>query len=428
MQRKNRISIISGLVVLTVCFLVGIAPLHAQGFFREYWAVFDKITNNNPNDTRWRVNDAQLSLHAEFGRRSEALVNGLMLINVPEDLFALAGAELYLELWGGHPQTANKRFILNGKETYFLPDEGTEADNCAYSYPLIPLKVEQMVSGLNAFQFACDRGKTFWGHFIIDNASVRCYLKADHPDLIAAGLQNFSAFIQVEKGRTISDLQPLSLVCPAEYFSEIVSVDYFAHYFGYDDNGNLAEDDWHGYTQKQRYKNHIGHAEQPPFAVTWDTRWIPTQSKPMAVKALVSLKNGFKYWTPVTSGLQFAEKRSPVIFYSCNELPRPFWSRAMNEKKAVLLLPEDISKVESAQLYVRIWDGGEGTVKEPFKINNYAYGITSGQAFHDVVFTIAEINPKHLKPGENIITLLSDTEHHGIEMLLPGPAVLLRYK
>jgi hypothetical protein len=425
---KKRTAIFSGLITLILYISAGINSVQAQVFFREHWAVFDKIANNNLNDTRWRVNDAQLSLHSEYGHRTEALANGLMLINVPEDLFALADADLYLEVWGGHPQTANKRFILNGKETYFLPNEGTEADNCAYFYPSIPLKVEQLVNGVNAFQFACDRGKTFWGHFIIDNAAVRCYLKPDHPDLIAAGLKNFSASVQLNNGRTLSELQLLSLVCPVEYFSRIVAVDYFARYLGYDDNGNLEQDDWHGYTQKQQYKNHIGSAEQPPFAVTWDTRWIPTQSKPMAVKALISLKNGFKCWTPVSDGLQFAEKRKRVMLYACTDMPKPFWSRANNENRAVLLLPDDISRVESALLYVRIWDGGEGTINEPFKINDHPYTITSGKAIHDVVFTIAEIDPKHLKSGENIINLLSDTEHHGIEMLLPGPAVLLRFK
>ena len=76
---------------------------------------------------------------------------------------------------------------------------------------------------------------------------------------------------------------------------------------------------------------------------------------------------------------------------------------------------------------VRVWDGGEGTVKEPFKINGHPYSITSGKAIHDLVFTNVEVDIKHLKAGENTLTLLSDTEHHGIEVLLPGPCLVLRY-
>ncbi len=108
-------------------------------------------------------------------------------------------------------------------------------------------------------------------------------------------------------------------------------------------------------------------------------------------------------------------------------MPVPFWSRDSQEKKAVIELPEDTSSLQQVQLKIKIWDGGEGNIKEPFKINGYPYPITSRKAIHDVVFTVAEVNPKHLKPGKNQITLLSDTEHHGIEVLLPGPILIARY-
>ena len=114
--RKITFILIVFLIVTPVCF--------SQIFFRQYWAEFDGRINNNPHDVRTRVNDPELSLHETFGHRNEARVNGLMLIDVPEDLFGLEGADLYLELWGGHPLTENKRFILNGKGVYPLPDDG----------------------------------------------------------------------------------------------------------------------------------------------------------------------------------------------------------------------------------------------------------------------------------------------------------------
>ncbi len=419
--------LVAGLLLLV--FISGFTPVHAQVFFRQYWAEFDgRINNNTRAGERMRVNDAQLSLHEEFGHRGEAKANGLQLIDVPEDLFGLDGAELYLELWGGHPLTENKRFILNGKETYYLPDDGIKDNNCAYTYPVVPLQVEQMVSGLNVFQFACDRGKSFWGHFIIDNAAVRCYLKPDHPDLVQNQLQDFTAKVVLKDGLVLKDQAVVGLSFPESFKDKILSVEYFGRYMGYDDNGNFAEDDWHGYTFKRKFVNHIGRSDTAPFEVTWDTRMIPDQGKPMAVKALVLLKNGLYYWTPVRDGLLFPHDRNRVMLFKCTDMPRPFWSRDKNEKSAVLLLPEDLSRLESARLYARIWDGGEGTVKEPFKINGFPYTITSGKAVHDVVFTDVEVRREHLKPGENILSLYSDTEHHGIEMLLPGPCVVLRFK
>ena len=402
-------------------------PSFSQTFYRQYWAEFDKIINNNLHDTRTRVNDAQLSLHETFGHRSEARANGLLLIDVPEDLFGLDGADLYLELWGGHPRTENKRFTLNGRGAYPLPETGTVTDNCAYIYPAVPLKVEHLVNGKNAFQFACDRGTTFWGHYIIDNAAVRCYLKPGHPNLVQNGLVDFSAQVQMKDGPVLREKTAISLVCPPGKEMDIISVEYFGRYLGYDDNGDGIEDDWHGYTYKRKFVDHIGRSVQPPFEVSWDTGMIPDQGKPMAVRALVELKNGFSYWTPVRDGLFFPPKRDRVMMFKCTDMPAPFWSRADREAKATLILPDDLSRVKAVQLITKIWDGGEGTIENPFTVNGFPYNITSGKAIHDVVFTRVQVSPKHLKAGENSITLLSNTEHHGIEMLLPGPCLIVRF-
>jgi len=415
--------------VLLLCIVFSAChKCSARGiFFREYWAEFDAAISNS-SGRMLRVNDAELSLHEVYGKRPEALANGFTLINVPEDLFGLQEAELYLEVWGGHPGTANKRFIVNGKQIYPLGDDGTEVKHCAYSYPAVPIKVEHLVSGQNAFQFACDRGKTFWGHFIIDEAAVRCYLKPDHPDLKKNNLQDFEARVQLQsQGSTLSDSVHISLSYPERHEKSIISVEYFGRYDGFDDNGNKLDNDWHGYTHDRKYVNHVGQVTSPPFALTWDTSMIPSRTGPMALKALVHLKGGFHYFTDMLDGLVFPADRNKVELYKCNVLPKPFWSRASNLQTATINLPRNLANVESARLMVRVWDGGEGAVTEHFKINGHPYSITSGRANHDLVFTNVEVNVNHLKAGENTLTLLSDTEHHGIEVLLPGPCLVLRY-
>lgn len=396
-------------------------------FFREHWAEFDAAVSNS-SGRMLRVNDAELSLHPEYGRRSEARANGLTLIDVPEDLFALQGVDLYLEVWGGHPKTANKRFLVNGKQPYAIADDGCEAGHCAYTYPLVRLEVAELVTGRNAVQFACDRGETFWGHFIVDEAAIRCYLKPDHPDLAARGLQEFSAGVLLRSGdKVLGDEVAVTLAYPKRFEDQIESVEYFGRYHGFDDDGDGQTDDWHGYTHDRKYAGHIGRATSAPFAVLWDTRMVPDQDRPMALRALVRLKGGLCYWTPIVDGLAFAEGRPHVRMYTCRDMPVPFWSRASQICRATIELPDDLSQIESARLIVKIWDGGEGTVAEPFKINGHPYAITSGRANHDVVHTDVEVNPAHLKPGANTLTLFSDTDHHGIEVLLPGPCLVVRY-
>lgn len=416
-------------LILFLCTVIsGFQNCLAEGtFFREYWAEFDAEISNSKGRLL-RVNDTELSLHEVYGKRPEALSNGFTLINVPEDLFGLQGADLYLEVWGGHPGTANKRVIVNGKQTYPFGNFGSEEKNCTYSYPVIPLKVQHLVSGQNAFQFACDRGETFWGHFIIDEAAVRCYLKPDHPDLKKNNLQDFEAGVKLQPSTsTLPDRVNISLSYPERYEKSIISVEYLGRYKDFDDNGNKLNNDWHGYTHDRKYVNHIGRAASPPYALAWDTSMIPSQSGPMAIKAIVHLKGDFKYTTEVLDGLVFPTYRNNVELYKCNELPKPFWSRASKPVTATISLPRDPANAKSARLMVRVWDGGEGTIKGHFKINGHPYSITSGRAIHDLVFTNVEVDVKHLKSGKNVLTLLSDTEHHGIEVLLPGPCLLLRY-
>lgn len=418
-------------IVVVMTFLVliifSVKTANAGQFYREYWAEWDESITNCRG--RLRVNDTELSLHKTFGKRSEAKANGLMLVSINEDLFNLQAAQLYLEMWGGHPGTSNKRFLPNGKQVYDVPEVGTAAGHCTYSYPVIPVKVHHLVTGTNAFQFACDRGTSFWGHFIIDNASVRCFLKPDHPDLVRNGLKEFSANVKLpNQGTVLQDITEVSISYPNRFEQSIVSVDYFGRYLGFDDDGDGQDNDWHGFTQKKQYKNHIGSASKPPFAVKWNTSMLPSQPEPMAICAVVLLKGGYHYVTDTLDDLTFPANRNRVVMYKCSSMPTPFWSRDSKENRAVFELPEDISSIQRAQLMIKIWDGGEGNITEPFKINGPPYSITSGKAVHDVVFTVAKVKHEHLKPGKNQIKLLSDTEHHGIEVLLPGPVLMVRYK
>src|SRR5690554_3311742 len=88
-------------------------------FYRTYW--FEQgIEHGNPSfNERFRVNAPEAGLHHLYAYRSETRGNGMMQILIDEDLRAIEGAELYLEIWGGHAGTANKRVTINGRNTYY---------------------------------------------------------------------------------------------------------------------------------------------------------------------------------------------------------------------------------------------------------------------------------------------------------------------
>src|SRR5262245_13220213 len=122
--RFEHMAIKAATAILFAVLVLGISNANAQtagSFWREHWYQRG-ITNHNPAYTKqFRINSPEVILHPEFGKRKEARENGLMLIQTEEDLFQITAAELYLEMWGGHPGTANKRVTVNGRSTYMLP-------------------------------------------------------------------------------------------------------------------------------------------------------------------------------------------------------------------------------------------------------------------------------------------------------------------
>ena len=83
--------------ILLLCCEGGISYSDSR-FFREHWAEWDSSISNHTGRLL-RVNDPDLSLHENFGKRLEALCNGFTLMNVPEDLFGLRSQEVRGGRW-----------------------------------------------------------------------------------------------------------------------------------------------------------------------------------------------------------------------------------------------------------------------------------------------------------------------------------------
>jgi hypothetical protein len=407
-------------------FLMIFHHLQAQ-FFTQYWAEFDgKISNTENLNERLRSHDESITIHPVYSKSHiESHINGLQLIMIDEIITEIKYAEVLLEMWGGHPKTENKRFTINGRGTYHIPCLENSIDQSEYIFPEISITTSDLVTGINAFQFACNRGTTFWGTFIVDEMAVRCYLKDDDVRIKDSGLYGFSAIPSIAK---MEDITHVSLKVKPEYADKILNVSFIARFDGYDDRGDRAGNNWHGYTFKRKYTNHIGSTDKVPYSVEWDTRLIPTQGKAMAVKAIIEFQNGLLFESDVLDNLWFNKERPLVLLLHSTNVSEPFWSRVSNLKTASIILPVNPKEIEKAELIVRIWDGGEGEVREPFKLNGVAYPVISGKANHDLVFTKHQVCIENLKYGENIIELISDTEHHGIEVLLPFPALIVRMK
>lgn len=395
----------------------------AAGFERWWWFEPGLEHGNPMPNRRFRVNAPEAVLHPKFGSRNETFSSGMMQIRMPEDPRLLEGADLYLELWGGHPGTANKRVTINGRSTYAIAEVGTASKHCTHQYPVIRLKPSDLVNGYNALQFACDQGTTFWGHFIVDNACLRARLKPDHPDLVAAGLVGFAAAVEARPHQSERMVLELRATAP----ERIAGVDYQGYYRGYNENGAIEPFTWHGFTKHRRPEAYLGRATEAPFRIVWDQSMLPAQEG-AAVRAIVHFREfaNLVYTTAPLEGLRIPPRPDHVVeLYPARELPAPFWSRAGRRQHATIDLDVEPERIERAELHIVLWDGGRGSVEHPVTLNGHPVP-AAGEGEHDVLYRRLEIEPRLLRRSGNRVEIFSDTEHHGIEVLLPGPALMIR--
>jgi hypothetical protein len=88
---------------------------------------------------------------------------------------------------------------------------------------------------------------------------------------------------------------------------------------------------------------------------------------------------------------------------------------------------EDLFMLTAAEFYCEGWGGHPGTVKEYFTLNGVHDPVAEGSR-HELIYSGLPVDPKTLRRGLNRIVLLSDIEHHGIEVIYPGPALVVRHR
>jgi len=133
---------------------------------------------------------------------------------------------------------------------------------------------------------------------------------------------------------------------------------------------------------------------------------------------------GLSYRTPTTA-VAAPKRNAHVTLHYAEKLPRPFWVRDDHVQTCQIHLDVEPEQIVRAELRVLIWDGGHGTIESPFQLNGHSLPV-AGRGKHDVLYRVLLINPKMLNRGANEIRLQSQTIHHGIEVLLPGPAIIVR--
>ena len=103
-----------------------------------------------------------------------------------------------------------------------------------------------------------------------------------------------------------------------------------------------------------------------------------------------------------------------------------------------LVIPDvDLDGAVRAELVIDYWAGHPGTTNPRFRLNKHKWVpliVELAGADRPVPDYTAQLNLRvdvpldHLQDGHNLLSFKSATEHHGCQLLWPGPSILVRHK
>jgi hypothetical protein len=420
--------ILSFLVFISSSLYAGFAGGGPQSgdIYKEFYI---NMQNNNKD---WRVTDPNATNPGSPGNSpGDFLPNPTMYFNLSSfDLQDASKAEAVIDLWGGHVGTTGKKVSFNGNwisipELSTTPTSGqcyTQQTNVLVSIPLNALKV-----GSNSMQ-GTSGGQTCynfdWGQWGWYGVVIRIYYSSAKPH--ASGNISYPS-----SGATINDDPTIS----ANVSGSVNRVDFLAYYDGYDTDGDGVFSDWQRGYHRQSWgnqigiNNHIGTTTSSPWQSNWNTQWVPDQASG-AIKILARIRDNNNVWyvTSAVQNITLQRTSFSVRLYKPWDVPENFWVRAGQTKSSKVNI-STLSDAQSAIVLVRTWNGQDGQA-EPgqnhFTRVNSTYLPNYGND-HFYKFDMVSLNVSALTTGTNTITFNSESSHHGIEIMWPGPAIVVRY-
>lgn len=342
------------------------------------------------------------------------------------DLWELKGAmraEVSIEYRGGHP--GKQRFQVNGGNWLGIP-QSTGAPqgpiNCYYRNVLgrssmdIPLRA--LKDGANLFKFTAGpqmcAGFGF-GHFWIYSFTVRLYYapgSRPHPS---------GSMISPAMSATMGDF-PRLIADARGHGARISRVDFLANCEGYDWNGDGVWKQWQYAMERGVPMKHAGSAFELPYAVTWDTAWLPDQSEPIQIAARITDSLGMTYITPAVS-VQLKRPGRSVRMHRVTGFPEQFGASQSRTLQAAIPIPGDLQTARMARLVFTSWSAAHA---DSLLLNGKPVA-TRTSNIHNYSFDEFDLPMSFIQKGENIFSLRSDTKDHAAEVNWPGAAILVEY-
>lgn len=383
----------------------------------------------------WRVTDPDASNPGEPGNSPATyLPNPVLGLDVA-DLAGAVRAVAVVDVWGGHVGTVGKRFRLNGNSWLEIPDiSGTTMSPECYTQQYtahVEVPLGHLVAGANEIEGTSDGQTCYdfgWGQWGWYGFVLRVYY-----DPQAKTAPTGSITIPVS-GSSLGESPLFEVAATGAARVEIVG-----RYEGRDVDGDGVLLDWQqsyhrlSGDSEVRVRNHIGTAHAAPFRAHWDTQWVPDQAPGsiMAVARVIDA-TGLTFVTGRVTGLSLARQNLSVRLYRPLLMPPSHWVRAGSTITTTFEIPvaHGLPLAQSARLFVATWNGqdaGSLPGQEHWaRVNDLTLpGFGAGYAFAD---DSLDLPVGELRAGANTVSFFSASQGHGIEVLWPGPAVVVRYE
>ena len=342
--------------------------------------------------------------------------------NLDLDVKGAKKAEVVIEYWGGHIGTGDQSFSVNGSGWIGLPQpQGTPAPpQCYYRTLLkatVAVPIEHLKNGSNSFRFKAGPQICHafdWGLYWIYSFTVRVYVDGSvpHPE---------GSIVSHRDGEEIGD-DPQFSVSASGREAGISRVDFIGKYEDYNWEGDGVYRQWHYTLNLGQFRNHIGTAFNQPYAVKWDTHWIPDQQESVEIAARITDSFGTTYMTPSVKLALVRQGRS-VRMYKASGMPEKFGVRTGVRMSCHIKIPEPLGQARNARMAVSTWSAAHA---EDIRLNDRKLADRLGYV-HNYSFDVIPIASKWLKQGDNEFSIFSSTREHAAEINWPGPVLLVEF-
>jgi hypothetical protein len=414
--------------------IVSLGQLFSCGFIPESYSqeVFRDTTFNYGAADDVQFSELDPNTKRKFEGRQSWAINKPRHVPrlVKLDLEKALSAELSVEYWGGHIGTSQQQFQINGHGWQDIPQPvGTPTEPQRFYRTLlgnnrVPISLDHLNAGENIVQFGAGKQIAYsfdFGLYWIYDFTIRVNYTAERPHPTGSvgtvdGSQTFEENIQLEVKN------------PHSPNGSIARVDFIGEYEDFDWDGDGVWREYQFTTHHGKLRNHLGTANSAPWQVNFDATWLPNQSAPIQVRAIITDEHGVSSMTPPVELLQRRTKRL-VTMVKPSVVAERCSARDGKESPACQIdFSGDRSKLRSAKLLLSSWSGNvDDDSQHELRWNGAKLAERFG-VFHNYDFDYLDIPVDLIKDGPNQVTVFSTYLGHGFEINWPGPVLILEYE